>query len=125
MNRSVVPFGQPADGGETVRKTAIPRDAPLKEKIIAVLRTIHDPELPVNIYDLGLIYAIDIRDREVSIVMTLTTPHCPVAGSMPAQVECAISAIPEVGKVRVELTWDPPWSMDRLSDEVKLTLGLL
>jgi FeS assembly SUF system protein len=105
--------------------TAVPEDAPLQEKIIAALRNIYDPELPVNIYDLGLVYSIDIKGRDVGIVMTLTSPNCPVAGSMPAQVECAIKAFDEVDNVCVELTWDPPWDSNSLSDEVKLTLGLL
>jgi FeS assembly SUF system protein len=106
-------------------KTDVPADATLQEKIIATLRNIYDPELPVNIYDLGLIYEIDIKGRDVDLVMTLTSPNCPVAGSMPAQVECAIKAIDEVDNVCVELTWDPPWDSEKLSDEVKLTLGLL
>jgi FeS assembly SUF system protein len=105
--------------------SVVPDDAPLQEKIIAALRNIYDPELPVNIYDLGLVYSIDIKGRDVDVVMTLTSPNCPVAGSMPAQVECAIKALDEVDNVCVELTWDPPWDSDRLSDEVKLTLGLL
>jgi FeS assembly SUF system protein len=105
--------------------TAVPEDAPLQEKIIAALRNIYDPELPVNIYDLGLVYSVDIKGRDVGIVMTLTSPNCPVAGSMPAQVECAIKAFDEVDNVCVELTWDPPWDSNSLSDEVKLTLGLL
>ena len=99
--------------------------ASLQDRIIAALRTIYDPELPVNIYDLGLIYDIAISDRNVDIVMTLTSPNCPVAGSMPAQVECAIRALDDVDSVCVELTWDPPWDSNQLSDEVKLTLGLL
>ncbi|NNL07026.1 MAG: DUF59 domain-containing protein [Gammaproteobacteria bacterium] len=100
-------------------------DAPLHDRIVAVLRSIYDPELPVNIYDLGLIYTIEIRERHVDVVMTLTSPNCPVAGSMPGQVECAIKALDEVDDVCVELTWDPPWDSGKLSDEVKLTLGLL
>ena len=103
----------------------VPDDAPLYDKIIAVLRTIYDPELPVNIYDLGLIYTIEIRERHVDVVMTLTSPNCPVAGSMPGQVECAIKSLDEVDDVCVELTWDPPWNSYKLSDDVKLTLGLL
>lgn len=102
-----------------------PTAASIEEKIVAQLRTIYDPELPVNIYDLGLIYDIRINDRHVDVVMTLTSPNCPVAGSMPAQVECAIKALDEIDDVCVELTWDPPWNSDKLSDEVKLTLGLL
>jgi FeS assembly SUF system protein len=112
-------------GQQIQTQTRVAEDAPLEEKIIAALRNIYDPELPVNIYDLGLIYEIDIKGRDVDVVMTLTSPNCPVAGSMPAQVECAIKAIDEVDNVCVELTWDPPWDSEKLSDEVKLTLGLL
>jgi len=124
MKRAVVQFNQVGEQ-EALKKTAIPEHAALDAKIIAALRNIYDPELPVNIYDLGLIYEIDIHGRDVSIAMTLTTPHCPVAGSMPGQVECAVKEIEEVDNASVELTWDPPWDMNRLSDEVKLTLGLL
>jgi FeS assembly SUF system protein len=104
---------------------ALAADAPLSERVIAALRKIYDPELPVNIYDLGLIYDIDIQGRDVTIVMTLTSPNCPVAGSLPAAVEARLKQIENIGEVCVKLTWDPPWHMDRLSDEVKLTLGLL
>jgi FeS assembly SUF system protein len=123
MSNAVVHFEAHEQQAQT--KTNMPADAPLQEKIIAALRNIYDPELPVNIYDLGLIYEIDIKGRDVDVVMTLTSPNCPVAGSMPAQVECAIKAIDEVDNVCVELTWDPPWDSEKLSDEVKLTLGLL
>jgi len=108
-----------------VQNTPFPEHASLREKVIATLCNIYDPELPVNLYDLGLIYAIDIDGHDVSIVMTLTTPHCPVAGSMPGQVECAIKEIDEVENASVTLTWNPPWNAENLSDEVKLTLGLL
>jgi FeS assembly SUF system protein len=100
-------------------------DAPLQDRIVAVLRSIHDPEIPVNIYDLGLIYKLDIQGRDVAIDMTLTTPHCPVADAMPAQVQSAVQALDGVDNVDVRLTWDPPWTPEKLSDEVKLTLGLL
>ena len=100
-------------------------DAPLQQQIVGVLRNIYDPELPVNIYDLGLIYEINVRGRDVDLVMTLTSPNCPVAGSLPAQVECAVKSLEGVNNVCVELTWDPPWDGNQLSDEVKLTLGLL
>jgi len=104
---------------------SLPDDAPLHDKVVSVLQTIYDPELPLNIYDLGLIYSIDIDAGNVSIVMTLTSPNCPVAGSMPVKVECAIRELKEVDNVCVNLTWDPPWDQGRLSDEAKLTLGLL
>lgn len=97
----------------------------LQDKVIAVLRNIFDPEIPVNIYDLGLIYRLDIQDQDVAVDMTLTTPNCPVADAMPAQVERALKQIDDIGKVSVRLTWDPPWTPDKLSDEIKLTLGLL
>jgi FeS assembly SUF system protein len=128
MNNAVVEFNAQRNatrGEETREKVTVPDNAPLKQKIIAALRNIYDPELPVNIYDLGLIYQLDIHGRDVDVVMTLTSPNCPVAGSMPAQVECAIRALDEVDNVSVELTWDPPWDSAKLSDEVKLALGLL
>lgn len=103
----------------------IPADAPLKDKVIAALRNVYDPEIPLNLYDLGLIYDIDIdAHNAVSINMTLTTPHCPVAESMPGRVECAVREIDEVSNVDVKLVWDPPWNKERMSDEAKLTLGL-
>jgi FeS assembly SUF system protein len=123
MSNTVVHFN--AAGSQAKATSAVPDDANLREKIIAALRNIYDPELPVNIYDLGLVYSIDIKGRDVDVVMTLTSPNCPVAGSMPAQVECAIKALEEVDNVCVELTWDPPWDSNSLSDEVKLALGLL
>ena len=122
MSTAVVKF---APGQAQANTETVPGDMQLDDRIVAVLRTIYDPELPVNIYDLGLVYTIEIRGRHVDVVMTLTSPNCPVAGSMPGQVECAIKALDEVDDVCVELTWDPPWDSDRLSDEVKLTLGLL
>lgn len=100
-------------------------DAPLRERVITALRGIYDPELPVNIYDLGLIYKLDIKGQDVYVEMTLTTPNCPVAGSMPGQVASELKQVEGVGKVDVRLTWDPPWSIDLLTDEVKLSLGLL
>ena len=98
----------------------------LEGAVIEALRGIRDPEIPVNIYDLGLIYRLDIDDDgNVAIRMTLTTPACPVAGSMPGQVECAVREVPGVRSVQVELVWDPPWSRDRLDDFTRLELGLL
>jgi FeS assembly SUF system protein len=98
----------------------------LRANVIAALRTIFDPEVPVNIYDLGLIYELDLdADGKVDIRMTLTTPGCPVAASFPQTVEQRLYEVPGVHEVRVELVWDPPWTMDRLSEDTKLQLGLL
>ncbi|NEX15696.1 MAG: SUF system Fe-S cluster assembly protein [Halochromatium sp.] len=97
----------------------------LREPIIAALRQVHDPEIPVNIYDLGLIYKIDIANNgDVDVDMTLTAPACPVAGLMPVMVKDAVKTVEGVGEVAVELVWDPPWSPDTMSDEAKLTLGM-
>lgn len=102
-----------------------PGTATLRDKIVAALRTVYDPEIPMNLYDLGLIYDIAIdADNAVSIRMTLTTPHCPVAATMPAKVETAVRAIAEVRSVQVALVWDPPWDQDRMSEEARLSLGL-
>ena len=123
MTKQHVQFDKPAMASrETIE---IPADAPLRDKIIAALRTVYDPEIPLNLYDLGLIYDITIdANNAVSINMTLTTPHCPVAESMPGRVECAVREIKEIDEVNVQLVWDPPWDKDRMSDEAKLTLGL-
>jgi FeS assembly SUF system protein len=93
--------------------------------LVAALKTVFDPEIPVDIYELGLIYKVEIDDdRNVEIEMTLTAPGCPVAGDMPGWVENAVSAIPGVGQVRVNLTFDPPWDMSRMSDEARLALNM-
>ena len=98
----------------------------LYEAVIAALRDIFDPEIPVNIYDLGLIYGVDItEDGGAVVTMTLTTPHCPVAESMPGEVELRVSAVPGVRDAEVNLVWDPPWDMAKMSDEAKLELGML
>jgi len=111
---------------ETAGKiVALPEDAPLEERIIAAMRTVYDPEISVNIYDLGLIYDLQIKEQaEVFVEMTLTAPACPVAGSLPGQVECAIKTVEGVNEAHVELVWDPPWSRDCMSDEARLALGL-
>ncbi|HUE45235.1 MAG TPA: SUF system Fe-S cluster assembly protein [Aestuariivirgaceae bacterium] len=99
---------------------------PLRENVIAALRAIFDPEIPVNIYDLGLIYELDVdQEGKVSIRMTLTAPACPVAETFPGTVESRLYEVPGVSEVRVELVWDPPWTKERLPQEVKLRLGLL
>jgi FeS assembly SUF system protein len=98
----------------------------LKDRIIQRLKTIHDPEIPLNIYELGLIYEIDINeDKDVLIVMTLTAPNCPVAESLPLEVEEAIKQTEGVNNVQLQITFEPAWSMDKLSDEAKLELGFL
>lgn len=100
--------------------------AELGEKIIAVIKTIYDPEIPVDIYELGLIYDVFINeDREVKILMTLTTPNCPVAESLPAEVEDKVKSMSMVKDAEVEITFDPPWSQELMSDEAKLELGML
>lgn len=97
----------------------------LRARVIAALRRIHDPELPVNIYDLGLIYGLDIDAAgRVAIRMTLTAPACPVAQSFPALVEDAVAAVPGVLNAQVELVWDPPWDRSRVSAAARLELGL-
>jgi FeS assembly SUF system protein len=97
----------------------------LSADIVAALKTVYDPEIPADIYELGLIYKIDIDDdRNAAIVMTLTAPGCPVAGEMPQWVENAVASVAGVGQVKVTLTFDPPWDKDRMSDEAKLTLNM-
>jgi len=97
----------------------------LREEVIRVLRTVYDPEIPVNIYDLGLIYDLDVdATGRVLIRMTLTAPNCPVAGSMPGKVEEKVRSVAGVSEVRVELVFDPPWSPARMSESARLALGL-
>ena len=110
-----------------------PKDVPvsepggdLYEAVIAAIKDIYDPEIPVNIYDLGLIYGVDVaEDGGVAVSMTLTTPNCPVAESMPAEVEMRVSAVPGVRDAEVILVWDPPWDPAKMSDEARLELGML
>jgi FeS assembly SUF system protein len=97
----------------------------LKDQIIAALKKVYDPEMPVNIYELGLIYGLDVDDAgRASVRMTLTAPNCPVAGTLPGQVEQAVRAVTGVTDVKLELTFDPPWSKDRMSEAAKLALGI-
>jgi len=98
----------------------------LGEKIVAVLKTIYDPEIPVDIYELGLIYDVFVNeDFDVKILMTLTTPNCPVAETLPVEVEEKVKSINEVKGAEVEITFDPPWTQDLMSEEAKLELGML
>ena len=101
-------------------------DEALAAQVLEALKTVRDPELPVNLVDLGLIYELVVkRDGTVYVEMTLTAPSCPVAGSLPGEVEKAIRTVPGVGDVRVKLVWTPPWTQDRMSEEARLELGLL
>lgn len=98
----------------------------LYEAVVDALKEIFDPEIPVNIYDLGLIYGVDIVDEaHATVTMTLTTPHCPVAESMPAEVELRVMSVPGVATAEVNLVWDPPWDPQKMSDDAKLELGML
>jgi FeS assembly SUF system protein len=116
----------------TVDRTTVPGPAlsadaleQLTADIVAALKTVYDPEIPADIYELGLIYKIDMDgDRNVAIVMTLTAPGCPVAGEMPQWVENAVASVTDVSQVKVTLTFDPPWHKDRVSDEAKLALNM-
>ena len=97
----------------------------LEEEIILVLKTIYDPEIPVDIFELGLIYEIEIDDQaNVNIKMTLTSPACPVAGTLPPEVEMKVLAIPGVKDAKVEIVWSPPWDKDMMSDAAKVNLGM-
>lgn len=107
----------------------VPAGAPggeLNEAVIAALKEIYDPEIPVNIYDLGLIYGVEVDDEgDATITMTLTTPHCPVAETMPGEVELRASSVPGIRDAEVVLVWDPPWGPNLMSDEARLELGML
>jgi len=101
-------------------------DNTLGDKIVRVLKTIYDPEIPVDIYELGLIYDVFVNeDSDVKILMTLTTPNCPVAETLPLEVEEKIKSLNEVKSAEVEITFDPPWTQDLMSEEAKLELGML
>ena len=103
-----------------------PQQKAIEEKVIEVLKSVYDPELPVNIYELGLIYEINVeQDNSVHVKMTLTAPACPVAGTLPPEVERRIETIPEVPRAKVDVVWDPPWTKERMSEAALLELGLL
>jgi FeS assembly SUF system protein len=112
---------------ETAEGSAIPAEelARLTDDIVAALKTVYDPEIPVDIYELGLVYKVDIDDsRDVAIDMTLTAPGCPVAGEMPGWVENAVGSVPGVGGVKVSMVFDPPWDQSRMSDEARAALNM-
>jgi FeS assembly SUF system protein len=117
----------PFDFGHAMHKTIgdlTPAQRALESTVVEVIRTVYDPEIPVNIYELGLIYEIGIdSENRVKVRMTLTAPGCPVAGSLPAEVEKKIESIPQVKDAEVELVWDPPWDKSRMSEAALLDLG--
>jgi FeS assembly SUF system protein len=114
---------QTADGqGSALPAEEIER---LTTDIVAALKTVYDPEIPADIYELGLIYKVDIADdRKVAVDMTLTTPNCPSAAELPAMVENAVASVPGVGEVKVSVIWDPPWDPSRMSDEARVALNM-
>jgi len=116
----------PGETAQALDSMASGADNAIEETVVEVLRSIYDPEIPVNIYDLGLIYGIDVLPLgRVTVRMTLTTPACPVAGSLPPEVETKLRAVDGVSDATVELVWDPPWNMDMMSEDAKLELNLL
>ena len=116
----------PIGGGEGAVSAIPPEELErLKTDLVAALKTVFDPEIPVDIYELGLIYRLDVDDdRNIEVDMTLTAPGCPVAGDMPGWVENAVASVPGVGQVKVKLVFDPPWDMTRMSDEARLALNM-
>src|SRR5208282_255541 len=116
----------PPETEEVERPDPGEKDPELEEKVLSALKTVRDPEIPVNLVDLGLIYELIVRkDGVVYVEMTLTAPSCPVAGELPGQVRDAVSSVPGVQDARVKLVWNPPWTKDRMSEEAKLELGLM
>ncbi|WP_337266764.1 SUF system Fe-S cluster assembly protein [Oryzifoliimicrobium ureilyticus] len=117
---------QKTDARDGIVNSSIPQEelARLSDDIVSALKTVYDPEIPADIFELGLVYKIDIEDdRMVKIVMTLTAPGCPVAGEMPGWVENAVGAVEGVSGVTVDLTFDPPWTPDRMSEEAQVAVG--
>jgi FeS assembly SUF system protein len=122
-----VPAGAPATQVPSGAGDALPADelARMTDDIVAALKTVYDPEIPADIYELGLIYKVDIAgDRDVAVDMTLTTPNCPSAAELPHMVESAVASVAGVREVKVNLVWDPPWDPSRMSDEARLVLNM-
>ena len=117
---------EPATDAGTLSATAHGDGASLQDRVVEALTTVFDPEIPVNIYELGLVYDVDVaQDGEVTVTMTLTTPNCPVAGSLPGEVQDKVAAIEGVRKAHVNLVWEPAWTPERMSEAAKLELGWL
>jgi len=127
QNPAALSGTEPGGWDPQVRSPDEPKSGPhLYEAVIDALKDIYDPEIPVNIYDLGLIYDVEITpENHAKVKMTLTTPHCPVAESMPGEIELRVGAVPGIGDAEVELVWDPPWDPQKMSDEARLELGML
>jgi len=124
---TAAPDAPTSEAAAPAQESAIPREelARLTDDIVAALKTVYDPEIPADIYELGLIYRVDIEDdRTVKVEMTLTAPGCPVAGEMPGWVENAVRTVEGVMDVEVEMTFDPPWTPDRMSEEAQIAVGL-
>ena len=123
--KDTAPALAPSEAAEST--SALPQDeqARLTDAVIAALKTVYDPEIPADIYEIGLIYKIDIADdRAVTVDMTMTTPNCPSVQDLPKMVENAVSSVPGVGEVKVNVVWDPPWDPSCMTDEARLTLNM-
>ncbi len=121
-------FGAPQESFSARAGTPLPDGTAVaaEEALVEALKSVYDPEIPVNIYELGLIYELDIgKDGSIRIIMSLTAPGCPVAGEMPGQVAEAVAAVEGAGEVEVELTWDPAWTPERMSEDARLALGIM
>lgn len=124
MNEMTDPMADGTEGAPLIRPSSTAH--PLFDQVVEACRTVFDPEIPVNIYDLGLIYTLEITpENDVTVVMTLTAPGCPVAGEMPGWVAAAVEPLAGVKSVDVQMTFDPPWGMEMMSDEARLELGFM
>ena len=124
---AATPLAPAAPAAPAAAPSALPEGelARLTDDVIAALKTVYDPEIPSDIYELGLVYKIDIADdRAVTVEMTLTTPNCPSAQELPTMVENAVASVPGVGEVKVNIVWDPPWDPSRMSDEARVVLNM-
>ncbi len=119
------PHAAPGDMPETATGLSVEETGRLTDDIVAALKSVYDPEIPADIYELGLIYRIDIGDdRSITVDMTLTTPNCPSAQELPSMVENAVASVPGVGPVTIKVVWEPPWDPSRMSDEARMVLNM-
>jgi len=127
MTNETKDIAAPTSAKEPAKESALPQEevTRMTDDIVAALKTVFDPEIPADIYELGLIYKVDIKDdRAVDVDMTLTTPNCPAAAELPIMVENAVASVAGVGPVKVQVVWDPPWDPSRMSDEARLVLNM-